>query len=344
MTQVDRAGPPAASHAPERPAGRAVADRPPLHLRRRRDARRATRQRAVRAGLAARPTGSRAHGRYEALPVETEPAVHDRTSTCATARLADGPPVRAGRPARRQRSPSTGRGRPAGRCTTGLIELREDGVAVASSLSEAARAAGVILETFGAAFAARDPTASAPLIDGGADPARETTSSPSSTRAFWSQGVRLCASRPASGSSSRSSSAGWSAAPDRALLTRTIIELGEDAEASLVEELVPYRPADRLRGRRRPFPRPCSRAPCEVNLGRGAPSCRSPASRTSARDQVAFQHRHASIGRQAGLHWALAQLGGRFVRSRVDNRLEGDRSSVEQVEIVFGVATTSSST
>ena len=32
----------------------------------------------------------------------------------------------------------------------------------------------------------------------------------------------------------------------------------------------------------------------------------------------------------------MAQLGGRIVRSRVDNRLEGDRSSVEQVEIVFG--------
>jgi len=36
------------------------------------------------------------------------------------------------------------------------------------------------------------------------------------------------------------------------------------------------------------------------------------------------------------MQWALAQLGGRLVRSRVDNRLEGDRSSVEQVEIVFG--------
>jgi Fe-S cluster assembly scaffold protein SufB len=36
------------------------------------------------------------------------------------------------------------------------------------------------------------------------------------------------------------------------------------------------------------------------------------------------------------MHWALGQLGGRLVRSRVDNRLVGDRSSVEQVEIVFG--------
>ena len=51
---------------------------------------------------------------------------------------------------------------------------------------------------------------------------------------------------------------------------------------------------------------------------------------------VAFQHRTASIGEGAELRWALAQLGSRLVRSRVDNRLEGDHSSVEQVEIVFG--------
>ena len=51
---------------------------------------------------------------------------------------------------------------------------------------------------------------------------------------------------------------------------------------------------------------------------------------------VSFQHRHATIGPGASLHWALAQLGGRLVRSRVDNRLEGDGASVEQVEIVFG--------
>ena len=44
----------------------------------------------------------------------------------------------------------------------------------------------------------------------------------------------------------------------------------------------------------------------------------------------------ATIGREADLHWALAQLGAGLVRSRIDNRLEGDGGSVEQVEIVFG--------
>ena len=53
-------------------------------------------------------------------------------------------------------------------------------------------------------------------------------------------------------------------------------------------------------------------------------------------DQVVFQQRIADLGDDADLRWALAQLGGRLVRSRVDNVLEGDRSRVEQVEIVFG--------
>ena len=51
---------------------------------------------------------------------------------------------------------------------------------------------------------------------------------------------------------------------------------------------------------------------------------------------VGFEHRTAQIGEAASLRWALAQLGGRLIRSRVDNRLVGDRSSVQQVEIVFG--------
>ena len=73
----------------------------------------------------------------------------------------------------------------------------------------------------------------------------------------------------------------------------------------------------------------------EVTLGAGA-SLQVASLQELGDDTVAFQHRHASIGEGATLQWALAQLGGRLVRSRVENRLVGDRSSVEQVEIVFG--------
>jgi len=42
------------------------------------------------------------------------------------------------------------------------------------------------------------------------------------------------------------------------------------------------------------------------------------------------------LARGATVRWALAQLGCRVIRSRIDNTLEGDGSSVEQAEIVFG--------
>ena len=73
----------------------------------------------------------------------------------------------------------------------------------------------------------------------------------------------------------------------------------------------------------------------EVRLGRGARLAVASIQDFGPR-QVVFQHRSASIGEAASVRWALAQLGSRLVRSRVDNRLEGDRSTVEQVEIVFG--------
>ncbi len=132
-----------------------------------------------------------------------------------------------------------------------------------------------------------------------------------------------------------------SAEPGRALVTRTFVTLGDGASASLVEEQVAV-------GRREGAGTEDAAAAAgqaasqgffhgttEVILGAGA-SLAMASIQDFGPDQIAFQHRQAAIGEGATLHWALAQLGGRLVRSRVDNRLEGDRSSVEQVEIVFG--------
>jgi Fe-S cluster assembly scaffold protein SufB len=112
------------------------------------------------------------------------------------------------------------------------------------------------------------------------------------------------------------------------------VTVGDGASASLVEELVPCGPdIDCAEGA--PVPQGLFQGTTEVVLGRDA-SLELASIQEFGPDQVVFQHRQASIGAGARLHWALAQVGGRLVRSRVDNRLEGDRSSVEQVEIVFG--------
>jgi len=124
------------------------------------------------------------------------------------------------------------------------------------------------------------------------------------------------------------------AAPGRALISRTIVTVGAGASASVVEEQVPCGP-DVECAEGEAVPQGMFHGTTEVSLGEGA-SLRLASIQQMNANQVVFQHRHARVGDGASLHWALAQLGGRLVRSRVDNRLEGNRSSVEQVEIVFG--------
>jgi Fe-S cluster assembly scaffold protein SufB len=205
-----------------------------------------------------------------------------------------------------------------------LIELREDGIA-ALALEPAARDAGVTLETLGA-LVARDPEAARRLLaDGASLPDDDRLAQ--LTRAAWNQGVAVRI--PAGVKLDRPIVVRWAAgAPDRALLTRTVIELGDGAEAQLVEELVPSG-AEAL-GRASLIT-----GTSEIVLGSRA-RLAFVSLQELGPDAAAFQHRRARIGEGAELRWALAQLGGRLVRSRIDNVLAGDRSSVEQVEIVFG--------
>ena len=150
------------------------------------------------------------------------------------------------------------------------------------------------------------------------------------TRAAWTQGLLI--DIPAGVQLEHPIVVRWALGEaHRALLTRTIVRLGEDAHGSVVEELVPSAAADNAA--RQAF----FAGTTEVTLGRRATLHVSSLQELPAH-LIAFQHRTANVGQGAELHWALAQLGSRLVRSRVDNRLEGDNSSVEQVEIVFGGA------
>jgi Fe-S cluster assembly scaffold protein SufB len=211
-----------------------------------------------------------------------------------------------------------------------IVELREDSVTTLA-LSPEAAAAGVTLETFGAALA-RDPDGlRADLEDGSALPADDKLAQLS--RGFWSQGVRLVI--PDGVRLAHPVIVRWAAgAPDRALITRTIVRLGVGAEADLVEELVASGPSIAC-AEGEPVPQSLFTGTLEVTLGAHARLAVASIQDLPAGVTV-FQHRDAVIGEGADLRWALAQLGGRIVRSRVDNRLDGDRSAVEQVEIVFG--------
>jgi Fe-S cluster assembly scaffold protein SufB len=259
---------------------------------------------------------------FESLPVESNqlytPYIDLRAADLFTVR----PFVRTASAAA---TPADAKAVPAG--TSGLIELDEDGV-TSIGLSETALARGVVLETFGAALA-RDPKAFRAELEGAALlPATDKLAM--LTRAFWSQGVRLLV--PDGVSIDEPFVLRWAAGTaDRALLTRTFVRLGRAAKIALVEDLGPsLRRAAAGTGGQSLFG-----GTLEIDLAADA-ELRVASIQDFGPSQVVLQHRQAAIGAGANLHWALAQLGGRLVRSRVDNRLEGDRSSVEQVEIVFG--------
>jgi Fe-S cluster assembly scaffold protein SufB len=193
--------------------------------------------------------------------------------------------------------------------------------------------AGVHVETM-SQWLARDPEAFRAALDGGATlPSDDKLAQ--LARGFWSHG-RHVEVGPGVALDQPIVLRWPSAAPGRALITRTIVTLGEGASAALVEEQVACGPdIDCAEGET--VPQGFFHGTTEVVLGAGASLAMASIQDLPA-SQIAFQHRHATIGEGASLRWALAQLGGRIVRSRVDNRLEGDRSSVEQVEIVFAGA------
>ncbi len=207
----------------------------------------------------------------------------------------------------------------------GLLVVTEGDV-TATALSPEATAAGVELTTV-ADLLSRRPERVRELLEGAPTlPADDRFAQ--LTRALWSQGVVIDV--PAGVHLARPIVVRWAAgAADRAVIGRTRIVLGDGATATLLEELVASDAVTSDGGQS------FLAGTLEVTLGRDARLEVASLQELPA-TTVAFQHRHADIGEGATLHWALAQLGSRLVRSRVDNRLEGDRSSVEQVEIVFG--------
>ena len=200
----------------------------------------------------------------------------------------------------------------------------------ALAMSPEARAGGLILETL-ETTRARDPKLLRELLEGGCA-LPENDKLAQMTRALWSAGLLLripdglrlekpVVLRHVVGT------------PGTAVIARTIISVGRDAEVSVLEEQVssstaPSGPSD---------PQAFFAGTTEVRIDAGSSLSFAGLQDLSLR-QIAFQHRSAVLGKAASVRWALAQLGSRVIRSRIDNTLEGDGSTVEQAEIVFGSA------
>ena len=271
--------------------------------------------------------------RFDALPTETNrlytPYIDLRTTDLAETRAWESPAIgpEGGAAAADTAPPDGGATPDAG--PMAVIELREDRVSVLT-LDPTSVAAGVTVETLGA-LVSRDPeTARRLLTDELAIPADDRLAQ--LTRAGWNQGVAIRV--PDGVTLDRPIVVRWLVGnPDRALLTRTIVVLGEGARATLVEELRPSGPDIACAAGER-VPQSLFTGSMELHLGTDSDLAIASIQELGGR-AVVFQHRMASVGEGANLHWAMAQLGGKLVRSRIDNRLVGDRSTVEQVEIVF---------
>ena len=117
----------------------------------------------------------------------------------------------------------------------------------------------------------------------------------------------------------------------RGLLSRTVVILGDGAQVRLLEELDTSQAAVTGTNGSQALWSGTS----EVILG--SSSTLDVASLGEFGPQtVAFVNRTASLDRDAQLRWAIASVGGAYLKSRIDNRLVGRGSSVGQVEIVFG--------
>ena len=266
--------------------------------------------------LADRLVGLRAFG---TLPIETNPLyttyVDLRNARLADVRPCTGPAAVVTGAARTKLLPDG---------AAAYAEIGEDRVS-ALVLSAEARAAGVILETL-ADLQARDPGLFRQLLDGGCA-LPENDKLAQMTRALWSQGLLLHV--PNGVRLERPVVLRWKVgAPGKALFSRTVISLGEDAEVSVVEEQVASGSAERSDASEA---QAFFAGTTEAVVGAGSSLSFAGLQNLSLR-QIAFQHRSAVLGRGATVRWALAQLGCRVVRSRIDNRLDGDGSTVEQAD------------
>jgi Fe-S cluster assembly scaffold protein SufB len=262
---------------------------------------------------------------YDALPMETNP-LYTSYVDLRNARLGSARPYSGAATV----GPGAGKAElPEG--AAAFAEITENRV-TALVLSPEAREAGLVLETL-ADLQSRDPELLRSLLEGGCA-LPENDKLAQMTRALWSDGLLLRV--PDGVRLERPVVLRWVVgAPDTALLTRTVISIGEDAEASVLEEQVSAAPdgPDATTSDAQAF----FAGTTEVQIGAGSTLSFAGLQDLSLR-QIAFQHRSAVLGKAATVRWALAQLGSRIIRSRIDNRLEGDGSTVEQAEIVFGSA------
>lgn len=202
-----------------------------------------------------------------------------------------------------------------------VLEVRDDAV-VARGVSRRARQAGVVVDTFANVLRER-PALLRDLLGAG-------DTLPDDKLAQLAQAaaaVGVLVHIPAGVELAEPIVLGWGiGAGGRALVSRTVVSLGAGARASLLEE---------QSGTLDDGAQSLWSGTLEVILGAGA-TLDVAALQDLPADAIGFVSRHATIGEDATLRWALAHVGSLVSKSRVDNVLAGRGGKVQQVEIGFG--------
>jgi Fe-S cluster assembly scaffold protein SufB len=210
----------------------------------------------------------------------------------------------------------------------GLLQVDEDRV-VARALTDEARARGVVLDTFANVLRQRPQLLRDALAGGTTLP--ENDKFAQFARAHSALGVLIHV--PDGVALEEPIVLRWSAGtPGRGLVARTVISLGTNAAASLLEEQVPGSAAveaGATGGQSMWW------GTTEVRLAAGA-SLSFAGQQDFGPDTLMFVNRQATLEQDAELRWALASVGSQLQKSRIDNRLVGRGATVHQAEIGFG--------
>ena len=215
---------------------------------------------------------------------------------------------------------------PEGACA--LVHVDERAI-VASVLSDEAREAGVVIGTL-AEVAVERPELVRDFVEGGGS-LPEDDAFAHVARALHSLGLVIHV--PAGVELSRPIVLRWSAgASGFGLVSRTIITLGQNAHASVYEEQLASSEAAVTAGARADS---IWWGTTEVDLADGATLDFS-VEQDLGPATAAFVARQARVGKDATINWAVASVGSRLYRSRLENLMVGRGANVSQVEIGFG--------
>ncbi|MEX2546614.1 MAG: SufD family Fe-S cluster assembly protein [Chloroflexota bacterium] len=210
-----------------------------------------------------------------------------------------------------------------------LIEVAEDKV-VARALSAEAKSAGVVIDTFANVLRNR-PELLREALDGGTTlPANDKFAQ--FARSHSALGVLIHIPRNAA--LEKPIVVRWAAGePGRGLVSRMLIDVGENASVSVLEEQLPT--DSHAEAASETQPQSLWWGTTEVRLAEGA-NLNFAAQQDFGPNTLAFVNRHATLQKDAQLNWALASVGAQIHKSRIDNHLVGRGSGVRQVEIGFG--------